>query len=92
MLVSFNKLNINHFKNKIICSENFDEVQEVVYDGIRDNLEPFVQTGKYGAINYENPTTFSYYVVKYTYVSFTLKEDITKDGQVSKEGEMDVKS
>ena len=43
-----------------------------------------VQTGKCGATNVADPTTLGYCVVKYISYAFTLKEDITTDGKVSK--------
>ena len=47
---------------------------------------------KYGNINTVDITTLGYYVVKYASDDFTLQEDTTTDGQVSKAGELTVRS
>ena len=60
--------------------------------GISDNMDFIVQLGKYGAINAEDPTKMGYYVIKYLYKPYTLHEDRTIYGQVSKAGEPVVKS
>ena len=64
-LDSFNNWNIIQFTNKIISSEEFDEVRKVVLDGISENMAFLVQLGNYGAINAAVPTTKGYYVMTY---------------------------
>ena len=65
MLVPFNECNIIQFTNKTTRSEEFDEVHKVVLYIISSKMAPFVQTGKYGAINASDTTTLEYYVVNY---------------------------
>ena len=45
------------FKNKTTPSEDFDETQNVVFDGISYNMAQLVEIGKNDAINTEYPTT-----------------------------------
>ena len=52
--------------------------------GISDNMAYLVQLGKYGAINSADPITMGYYVLKYISELYTLKEEQTTFGQVSK--------
>ena len=40
-----------YFSNKSIYSEEFDEIHNIVLDGISVNMAYLVQTFKYGAIN-----------------------------------------
>ena len=54
-------------------------------------MASLVQLGKYGVINAVDPTTMGYYVIKYLSEPFTLQEDQTTYGQVSKVGELVVK-
>ena len=88
----FNDSIIIKFFNKTIFSEEFDEVHKVVMDGIISNVASLVQTVKYCAINAEDPTRLGYYVVKSYLGNFTLPEYITTYVQVSKAGELVVKS
>ena len=37
--------------SKPSSSDTFDEIHQVVLDGISDNMEYLVESGKYGAIN-----------------------------------------
>ena len=65
MLGSLNNWNIINLTNKNTLSEDFDEVNQLVLDGISNNMSSLVHTGKYGAINVADPTTLGYYVVNY---------------------------
>ena len=55
-------------------------------------MASLVQLRKCGAINAAYPTTMSYYVIKCLSEPYTLKEDQTIDGKVSRSGELVVKS
>ena len=55
-------------------------------------MESLAETGKCGAINAADPTTMGYQVVKYVSDDFTFQKKITTDRQVSKEGELLVRS
>ena len=92
MLGSFNNWNIIQLTNKTTSSEDYDAVQKVVIDGISDNMASQVQLGKYGDINAADPTKMRYYVIKYISERYTLYEDQNKYGQVSKAGELVLKS
>ena len=59
-------------------------MHKVVLDGISDNISSLLQIGKYGDTNAAYPNTVGYYVIKYISEPYTLQEDQTADGQVSK--------
>ena len=80
------------FTNKRTSSEDFDDVHKVVLYGISDNMASLVQLGKYGGTNAADPTTMGYYMIKYLSQPYTLKEDQTIYGQISKAGEPVVKA
>ena len=44
----------------------FDEIHQVVLDGISDNMASLVESGKYGAINKTDTTTNGFYVIMFT--------------------------
>ena len=86
VLGPFNNWKIIHYTNKTTCSEDFDEVHQVVLYVISANMASLIYTGKYGAINEEDTTTLGYYAVEYVYEPFIVQYDITTYGQVSKSG------
>ena len=55
-------------------------------------MASLAKTGKYGDINAAYSTTMEYYVVKYVYDDFTLKDYTTADRQVSKVGKCFVRA
>ena len=61
-------------------------------DGISENMASLVQLGKYGAINILDTTTMGYYAIKYLSEIYTLQEDQTTYGQVSKAVDILVKT
>ena len=65
MLVPFNNWNIITSSQKATTSEAFEEVHQVVLDGISDNIASLVQSGKYGAMNTTYKYTMVYYVIKF---------------------------
>ena len=50
-MVPYNNFNIIHLTQKSIPSEAFDEIHQVVIDGISENMASLVQSGIYGDIN-----------------------------------------
>ena len=53
-----------YFSNKSIYSEEFDEIHNIVLDGISVNMAYLVQTFKYSAIN-KTDLKNGYYLIKY---------------------------
>ena len=51
VLGAFNNYNIIHLSSKSTSSDTFDEIQQVVLDGMSDNMVSLVESGIYGAIN-----------------------------------------
>ena len=92
MLGYFNNWNIFKFTNNTTSSGVLDTVHKVVLDGISENMASLVQLGKYSDINAADPTTMGYYVIKYLSETYTLQEDQTRYGKVSKASKLVVKA
>ena len=60
--------------------DTFDEIHQVVLDGISDNMASLVESGKYGAINTTDTKTNEPYVIMFTSEAYTLQDNITVDG------------
>ena len=54
----FKNWNIIQFSQKSTSSETFDEIHQVVLDGISDNMTSLVESGNYGAINTTYTSTY----------------------------------
>ena len=89
---SFNNWNNIHMSPKLILFEAFEEIHQVVLDGISDNMASLFQPGKYGTINTADITTNEFYVIMFISESYTLKNNTTIDGQVISAGELVVKA
>ena len=57
VLGSFNNWNIIQLSQNSTPSDPFDEIHQVVLDGISDNMASLFESGKYGAINTTDTTT-----------------------------------
>ena len=73
-------------------SETFDEINQVVLDGISDNMASLVESGKYGAIKTTDTTTNEFYVIMFTSEAYTLKDNTTIDGKIITDGELVAKT
>ena len=73
MLGSFKNWNIIKISNKATSSEDLNKINQVVLDGIRNNIAALVQTGKYGAINTIDTNTMGYYFIKLLSENYTLQ-------------------
>ena len=88
VLGSFNNCNNIQLANETTCSEEFDEIHQVVLYGISANMESLLNNGKYSAINAAYTTYMAYYVMSYVSEPFALQYYITIDAQVSKSDEL----
>ena len=52
----------------------FYEIHQVVLDGISDNIDSLVESGKYGAIHTTYASTNGFYVIMSTSGAYTLQE------------------
>ena len=55
VLDSVNNCKIIELSQNSASSDTFDEIYQVVLDGISDNMVSLVESGKYGAINTTDP-------------------------------------
>ena len=78
--------------SKSTSTETFDEIHQVVLDGISDNMESLVEFGKYGAINTTDTSTNEFYVIMFTSSAYTLPENTTIDGKIITAGKLVVKA
>ena len=60
----FNNRDIINFPHKATSSEDIENNNEVVLDGISENMDALVQLGHYCAISKIYTTTMGYYVIK----------------------------
>ena len=70
----------------------FDDINQVVLDGISDNMASLVKSEKYFAINTSNTETNRFYVIIFTSEAYTLQYNTTIDGQIITVGELFVKA
>ena len=68
--------------SKSNSSETFDEIHQVVLDGISDNMASLVESVKYGAINTIDTSTNGFYVIMFTSGAYTLQENTTIYGKI----------
>ena len=66
MLGPFKNWNIIKLSRKSNPYDTFDEMHQVVLDGISENMTSFVESGKYDAINITDTTTHGFYVLTFT--------------------------
>ena len=57
-------------------SNVFDEIQQVVLDGISDNMASLVESENCGAISTTYTTTNEFYVIMFTSEAYTLHDNI----------------
>ena len=69
-------------------SDTFDEIHQVVLEGISYNMASLVESDKYGAINTTYTSTNGFYVTMFTSGEYTLKENTKIDGQIITAGEL----
>ena len=61
----YNNWTIIELTPKSLSSEDFDEIHQVVLDGISENVASLVQSGMYGAINTAENTSNGLYVIQF---------------------------
>ena len=72
VIISFNNWNIIQLSPKSTSSDTFDEIQQVVLDGISDHMASLVEPRTYGAINKTATTTNGFYGIIFTSGAYTL--------------------
>ena len=89
--IYFNTWNIIQLSQKSTPSDAFYEINQVVLDGISDNIALLVQSVNYGAINTIDGENNGFYVIMFQSEVYTLQDNTTIDGQVITSGEFFVK-
>ena len=73
VLGAFNNWNIIQLSSKSTSSDTFDEIHQVILDGISDNMASLVESGTYGAINTTDTSTNGFYVIMFISGAYTLQ-------------------
>ena len=73
------KWNIIQLSQKSTPFDAFDEIYQIVIDGISDNMASLVQSSKYGVINTADKPTEGFYVIMFTSESYKLQDNTTID-------------
>ena len=73
-------------------SDAFDEIHQVVLDGISDNTALLVEPGKHGAINKTDTATNGFYVIMFTSEAYIIQDNTTIDGKIITAGGLVVKA
>ena len=68
--------------SKSTSSDTFDEIHQVVLDGISYNMALLVESGKYGSINTTDTSTNGFYVIMFTSGAYILQGNTSIDGQI----------
>ena len=92
VLVSYKNLNIIHLSQKSTPFEAFEEIYQVVFDVISDNMASLVQPVKYGSIKTSDTATNVFYVIRFIEEAYTLKNNTTIYGQVISAGVLVIKA
>ena len=92
LLGSFKNQNIIYLSQKSTHSDSFDEIHQVVLDGISENMASLVESGKYGAIKKTDTLPNGFYVIMFKLEAYTLQDNTKIDGQIITDGELVVKS
>ena len=89
---SYNNWNIIHLSPKSTLFEAFEEIHRVAIDGISDNMDSLVKSGKYDSINTADTKTNGFYVIKFILEAYTLQNNTKIDGKIISTGELVVKA
>ena len=68
--------------HKATVGEAFEEIYQVIFGGISDNMASLVQYINYGPMNTTYTSSMGYYLIKFVSESYTLQDDTTWDGQL----------
>ena len=72
--------------------EAFDEIHQVVLDGISDNMDSLFQSGMYSVINTYDTTKNGFYVIKLIPEAYMIQNNTTIYEQVISGGKLVVKA
>ena len=68
--------------------EAFEEIHQVVIDGISDNMDSLFQSVNYSFINISETTTNVFYVIQFISEAYTLQNNTTIDRNIISAGEL----
>ena len=83
MIGFFNNWNIITLSHKSRTSGAFEEIHQVILDGISDNMALLFRSGNYGSMKTTYTSTMGYYVINFVLDTYTLQYDTTNDVKIS---------
>ena len=92
MLGSFNNWNIIKFPHKITTSESFEDIIQIIVDGISENNSLLVKYIQHGVIYKTDTKKIGNYVIKFVSEAYTLQYYTTCEGRISSDGELVAKT
>ena len=75
-------MNIIQLSQKLTSYDEFNEIHQVVLDGISDNIASLVQSGNYRAIGTTETETNIFYVFMFKSEAYKLQYNITINRQI----------
>ena len=66
----------------------YKHINQTILDGNVMNIYLIIMLGKYGAIDNDDYYCHGYYIIKFSSSTYTLKIDLSSDGQVISSGKM----
>ena len=72
-------------------SDDIEKINQIVLDGVSDNIVVLVKTGKYVTMNTTDTNTMGYYFIKFLSEYYTPQEYTACDEQINKAGKLAVK-
>ena len=70
----------------------FEEIHQVVIDGISDIMDSLIQSIKNGSIDTSDTSKNEYYVIKFISEAYTMQNNTTIGGNIITAGELFVKT
>ena len=80
------------FSHKSSPHDAFDEIHQVLLDGISNDMDLWFEPVKYGAVNNTYTKTNGFYVIMFTSEACKLQDNTTIYGQIITTGELFVKA
>ena len=84
---SFNEWKPVTFDNSSTTEEEFDDINQVIIDGISYKIWSFVTRGYFGTVSNDNTKKDGYYMLKFTSNNYTIQEDVILYGRKCAMGE-----
>ena len=75
-------MDFNDFLDEGTDKEFYEKINRNILEGNVMKIYLIIRVGKYGAIDTDDPSCNGYYIIKFYSLPYTLKSDLSIDGQV----------